>query len=747
MKTSRKTAGVTLVFTVLIVMLLLAGVVVVTAQLAISARRSSDDQNATIQAQYVAESGVARAQARLNLVNDLMSQWLQPAATVKTTEMATLMLNLCSVASPTAAQLALPAGTTLTSPALLCSSAAPGGLLSTVTDLTNSVNLNLFTSNIPDAAYTTNGYSLGTTPAQAEKTFWAQSLVAAGAPITGKIGGSATDNVQSAVGVALQKVERFGLDSYRLTFTVPDVVSSSTTAGAVRSLSVAGVSNTYSYEVSRGSFAKYALFTNNHVTDSGADSACASNPTTCTRVTFTSNTLFSGPVHTNQNFLFQGSPYFSGLVESSGCPAGQAAATTGANAGTPNTACGSTATTPGAYISNTAGNANMRVPPANIVGNSPTLCSSATIPCPANAIESTPQFQGGVNWTAPFQPLPTNSNDQATAAATGGLSLTGTVSALKLSVGSITPTGTSVAKPVQLIDYTQTLSGTSTSTSTQLAVSADKVVYINAGTSAAPIWKPGRQLTSGLWVDASLALPVGQSVTATTFNGVIYTPGNIASLKGPARTNASDPATADPALASFSQITVAAGGDIHIKNDLKYQSPPCNGSNTLSTGTPPVFTPAPCPTLNAVNILGVYSSGGDIAIDSSANTNAGYGPVNGPNGAGKDVTIQAVLMASKKSVKVDGFDQGTADANILGKVNLLGGIIENYYGAFGKVNGLGFGRNYVYDPRTGDGYAPPSFPTQQTWETNFKMTTDPSGASIKTPLKLDGSQTQQPKTQ
>jgi Tfp pilus assembly protein PilX len=50
MKNSRKTAGVTLVVTVLIVMLLLAGVVVVTGQLALASRRSSADQDATIQA-------------------------------------------------------------------------------------------------------------------------------------------------------------------------------------------------------------------------------------------------------------------------------------------------------------------------------------------------------------------------------------------------------------------------------------------------------------------------------------------------------------------------------------------------------------------------------------------------------------------------------------------------------------------------------------------------------------------------
>lgn len=68
MKNLRKTQGVTLVVTVLIVMLLLAAVVVVTGQLTLSARRSSADQDASIRAQYVAESGQARATAQVRNV-------------------------------------------------------------------------------------------------------------------------------------------------------------------------------------------------------------------------------------------------------------------------------------------------------------------------------------------------------------------------------------------------------------------------------------------------------------------------------------------------------------------------------------------------------------------------------------------------------------------------------------------------------------------------------------------------------
>lgn len=715
MKNSRKTSGVTLVFTVLVVMLLLAGIVVVTGQLAISARSSSADQQATVQAQYIAESGVARAQARLTLIGKLMSNALRPAANTTSSQMLSWMQSLCSPNLVPAS-----GSSSFATPTTLCTATGSGDLLSGVSDLANSVNLNLFTVNIPDTAYADNGNPLGNDSATGEKNFWAQSLKPGGVAISGTVGSASTGSVQGTSGLALKKVERFGLDSYRLTFTLPDVVTTSTTTGAGRKLTVAGVSNEYSYEIGRGSFAQYALFTNNHVVDAAADAACATSPSTCSRVTFTSNTLFSGPVHTNQSFLMQGSPYFAGLVESSGCPGGAA----NDGSGNPATACNG-APVPGAYV-----NGRGFVSASNIVGNTPVFCSVTTVPCPAVSTQASPQFQGGVNWSAPFQPLPTNANDQANASANGGLALTGTVTDLNMAVGNIIPFGTASVSPAQLINFTQTLSGNTTTT--QMAVTEDKRVYINTGTALLPIWRPARQLSTGLWVDAALPVPGGQSVTATTFNGVIYTPGSIASLKGPARTTASDPATAPPALASFSQITVAAAGDIHIKGDLKYQTPPCNGSNSVAGTT---FTAAPCPTLTATNILGVYSSGGDVAIDSPAK----YGVA---NGVGINVTIQAVLMASKKSVKVDGYDQGNPDAS-LGQVRLLGGIIENYYGAFGITDGRGFGRNYVYDPRTGDGLAPPSFPTQQSWNTKFKKTTSPSGASIDTPLKLEGSQTQQ----
>ncbi|WP_188962237.1 DUF4900 domain-containing protein [Deinococcus aquiradiocola] len=714
MKNSRTTEGATLVLTVLIVLLMLASIVVVTGQLALSARRNSNDQESTLQAQYAAESGVARAQARMNAVNALMSGNLKPAAATTTPQMLLQMANLCGISTPTAAMSNL-TGVTAANPLTLCSSSnVLSGFTPTTLAVAGVINLNFFTGNIDNASYAANGYTLSGDQTAAERQFWAESLLPGGVTLNGTVNDK---TVSGTSGLTLTKVQRTGVDSYRLTFNVPDVTVSgaSSDQSVSRKLAVSGVAREYTYEISRGSFAKYALFTDHHFADQASEDACAANASNCNRVTFTSNTLFSGPVHSNQNFLMQGTPYFAGQVTSAGCPPGKIVTNNGVES------CNATAT-PGAYFQSTKLVAPGSMSPSS---SAPVACSVTTVPCPPTNIIN-PQFAGGVNWNAGFQPLPQNANSQANAAiglnadgsAKGdtGLLLNGNVDAIDFAVGSITPSGSSTATPAQFINYK--MSGSATTV--QLAVDANKTMYIKVGTA----WKPAVQV-GGVWIDASL--PAAAGVTVQPFNGVIYTNGVVTSVKGPARTTASDPNTAAPAVASFSQMTLAATGTIHIKGDLKYQNPPCNGSNSVSGTT---FTAAPCPNTSEKNILGLYSSGGDVAIDSPAK----YGAA---NGVGKDVTIQAVLMASQGRITVDGYDQGTADGS-LGQVKLLGGIIEKYYGPFGITDGRGFGRNFVYDPRTGDGLAPPSFPTQSSWETAFKLTSA-SGASTPTPLKLDGS--------
>jgi hypothetical protein len=70
-------------------------------------------------------------------------------------------------------------------------------------------------------------------------------------------------------------------------------------------------------------------------------------------------------------------------------------------------------------------------------------------------------------------------------------------------------------------------------------------------------------------------------------------------------------------------------------------------------------------------------------------------------------------MSGTGKVTVEDYDRGSE----MGNVKLLGGIIENYYGAFGTFdsrtgqNSTGYGRTFTYDQRMSRGLAPPFVPT------------------------------------
>ena len=97
------------------------------------------DQEATLQAQYVAESGVARAQARLGQARSLITQGTLNQATTSVTTLSTLFANFCGVSVSGVADLTSTVGSTAV-PALLCTAtsnstttgAAVGGILGPV---------------------------------------------------------------------------------------------------------------------------------------------------------------------------------------------------------------------------------------------------------------------------------------------------------------------------------------------------------------------------------------------------------------------------------------------------------------------------------------------------------------------------------------------------------------------------------------------------------------------------------------
>jgi hypothetical protein len=150
-------------------------------------------------------------------------------------------------------------------------------------------------------------------------------------------------------------------------------------------------------------------------------------------------------------------------------------------------------------------------------------------------------------------------------------------------------------------------------------------------------------------------------------NGMLFVDGTVNSLAGTVQRD--------------TQLTVAATNDVLITNNITYENYTA-GSTPSAEGTN--------------NVLGVLSWNGNVRITSAA-----------PN----DINIYATVMAPNGQFTVDNYGSGSPR----GTATILGGVIENTYGAFGTFSqnnlSTGYGRNFVYDTRMGRGMAPPFFPT------------------------------------
>lgn len=683
---ARTTEGATLIVSLLFVMLLLAVIMSVTAQVTLSSRRSSVDQQALLSARYAAESGVARVQARLKVMKALLDDATIPAIT-RNSAVESQIAAMCGLAVlppqplPTRANPS-PVSTVCTFPADGLRDAGGGR----VTLLTNAVKA---------ADFAKEGFRA--TGDQARAKFWGEMFSGtAGMQYSGS--GSQNSDYGVTFGLIPTRLDR-QRDQYRLYFEVPSALSQGVTGSTTQRLSARATTDgkgEYYLLISREPFAKFGLFTNRQFQSPQAEADD-------TLITFTERTLFSGPVHTNGRFTFYKTPTFWGEVTSAGCPPG-----------------------PG-LIGEVAGKLNCLVPaepgarfgiapsqfltPAQMAGRGPPdNLSTADAP---RVGETQPQFKSSVKWDADFIPLPTNSQNQRAAALgysldpvtgqatplpTAGLALSGDVQEMQLWRDMIG------GQERQRISYVQ-------------GGAAVDLSYDQNGTLF--ILNPSRQwVPAGRDAAGTVGPAGGPFATVKPFNGVISVDGGkIANLNG--GLNANQSGLAGASIASFAGVTVAATGDVNITSSLKYTVPPCGGQNTETAA-------ARCDQQNAQNILGIYSSGkkegnvvtpGNINLISPKSCPDGIG--NCPN-IGVNPQIHAVLMASQGAVQVEGYEKGAPD-NSLGKVNLIGGIIEDYYGAFGKTNGQGYGRNFVYDQRTYDGFSPPAFPTQKDWTVVLRL--------------------------
>jgi Domain of unknown function (DUF4900) len=228
----------------------------------------------------------------------------------------------------------------------------------------------------------------------------------------------------------------------------------------------------------------------------------------------------------------------------------------------------------------------------------------------------------------------------------------------------------------------------------------------------------------------------GWSILPNKFSGVFYTNVPIPSLQGPPRNTASTlPATciassrnlpecAPPAIARFMKLTVSANGSITPQSDLKYEQPICTSAPSRVAGLGQSNCPTPA-TAPAKNVLGLYSIGGTISMDTLNYQNIGTtSPAIRP-------TLHAVMMSNTNIVEINSvLPTATQRANGdtcgnsrlvtsnagWGNVEILGSVIQSNYGQFGRQNTsgatvCGYGRSMTYDKRMLDSAAaPPAFP-------------------------------------
>ena len=386
--------------------------------------------------------------------------------------------------------------------------------------------------------------------------------------------------------------------------------------------------------------------------------------------------VWDGNVHTNESFLFynNANPTFTGTVNSAGC-----------NDLPINTISLTCTRTPKTYESS-----------VQILPNTGLTTSSGinqNLVTKLNSAGSNPNFNGGVpDFTASYRPFPQSATDQSLAAqgsspdypGTQGLYFGSNVTSIQLytanAAGVLINSGynaTTKTWPVATYQYIRVQNGVTTDL---YRINARKQIEKQTN-------------STGPWVLQPLP-----------FNGVIYSSGSINKLYGPDRLatslttlQSSDTASAPytpPALASFMEMTIAANNTINIESDITLADTPCIPSETAC-----VSSNKPTPK----NVLGIYSQSGDITITTG----------NTPAVSNYNLNIQAMVMASQGQVTVTNYN---TSGSYKGKVNLLGGLVENWYGAFGTTSPTGYNRNFSYDRRFNDpNFGPPASPISPIW--------------------------------
>jgi hypothetical protein len=444
------------------------------------------------------------------------------------------------------------------------------------------------------------------------------------------------------------------------------------------------LSRPFSVRVRRANFAQYALFTHVHMTPNTQTSGNQA-------IWFTNNTSFDGPVHTNGQFRFAFFPKF-------GTP------DTGSPCNTDNVRASALTSVSGTAWFNNNGSPRELAANENVVSgvrrDAPVLPDCT----PGNTADDNTNAPATFTRGVAEIPMPSNAFSQQGVAVGRDPADLSPVTNLQVRQAIPELANNSDAVPTGIYVPVLDANGNGVSDASEALAGG---VYVQGDLSSLTLslGGPSNNLAVYTFVQGSqtVVVTVDRVQNRTTvsntawpspqtrvFNGVpkgwqqpdpdlasamiIFVNGNLSSLSG--------------TLEEKEQATIVASGRIDITNHLRYESPPDPYDSNS----------------NPTNLLGLYSATGDIRITSAA-----------PN----DLVIHGVLMAGspsdtyQSSVHVQNYNSGSPR----GSVHLIGGLIEEYYGAFGTFSSstgqqqTGYGRSFVYDRRMGRGFSPPYFPT------------------------------------
>lgn len=201
-----------------------------------------------------------------------------------------------------------------------------------------------------------------------------------------------------------------------------------------------------------------------------------------------------------------------------------------------------------------------------------------------------------------------------------------------------------------------------------------KIITVNRGANTTSV------VTNGGAPDVYNGLPDGIENLGT----IIYVDGTVNNLNGIVQRD--------------TELTVSSQFDINISGNIKYQD------YTPGVGTPGTAGYIPPHANGATNLLGLVAWGGNVNVVSSA-----------PN----NIEMHGIVMARNGIFQVN--DYTSTGIGPRGEATLLGGVVTQFYGAFGLYSSAtgnliaGYGRNFVYDSRTLLGKTPPYFPSMKTF--------------------------------